>query len=133
MDERLEVSDTLQALTKELDDLVVRGLRAAGPQDLAALQAMQEELAKAGAAHVAGRLDALLVRVRGGDAGAPAALMGLMATLRVFERVLSLDTLSEVLVPPDPDPDDPDGHDEDQDDEDDEDDDSDEDDSDEDG
>lgn len=99
--ERLEVCDTLQALSKELDDLVVRGLRAAGPQDLAALQAMQEELARAGAAHVAGRLEVLLGRIRAGDAGGPAALMGLMATLRVFERVLTLDTLADGIEPPD--------------------------------
>ncbi|MEZ4240606.1 MAG: hypothetical protein R3F59_31530 [Myxococcota bacterium] len=106
LQERREVCDTLQALSRELDDLVIRGLRAAGPQDLAALAAMQEELARVGAAHVAERLERLLAGVRGGDPGAPAALMGLQATLRVFERVLSLDTVPEVLAVPEEVPDD---------------------------
>lgn len=92
-----EVADTLDALRTELDTLAVRGLRTAGPPDLARLSAMRDELARAGAAFLAGRLDDLLGRIRADDRGAARAMMQVQSALRVYERVLTLDTNADVL------------------------------------
>ncbi|MEQ1501783.1 MAG: hypothetical protein ABMB14_06110 [Myxococcota bacterium] len=97
IDDRREICDTIEALRKELDDLVVRGLRTAGPQDLAALDAMTAELRRVGASHLTDRLDRLLAAIRADDRGAAGALLGVQATLRVFERVLTLDTVAGLL------------------------------------
>lgn len=95
--ESLEIADTLEAVRRELEGLVVRGLRAAGPADTARLCAMRDELRRAGASHLAERLTELLDRARADDPAAPAALMRTLSSLRVFERVLTLDTLATAL------------------------------------
>jgi hypothetical protein len=92
-----EVADTLDALRAELDTLTVRGLRTAGPGDLARLSAMQAELERVGAAFLAGRLTELLTRVRADDRGAARTMMQVQSALRVFERVLTLETNADVL------------------------------------
>lgn len=107
-----QVSDTVDAVRRELEGLLVRGLRAVAPQDLARLAAMRDELGRVGASHLAGDLDRLLTLTRADDRGASAALLSALSTLRVFERVLTLDTVAGLLEAvaahpePDPDPDD---------------------------
>jgi hypothetical protein len=95
--ERREVAATLEALRAELDGLTVRGLRTAGPKDLAKLAAMHEELQRIGASFLARRLGALLEKTRADDRGAARAMMQVQSTLRVFERVLTLDTVAAEL------------------------------------
>jgi hypothetical protein len=92
-----EVAETLDSLRAELDTLTVRGLRSAGPADLARLSAMCDELSRVGAAFLAGRLAELLTRVRADDRGAARTMMQVQSALRVFERVLTLDTNADVL------------------------------------
>ncbi|MBI3821301.1 MAG: hypothetical protein HY289_01330, partial [Planctomycetes bacterium] len=56
MDEIAELRDALNRLHAAMDDLAVRGLRAAGPKDLAKLTALRDEFHTAGAGHIAERL-----------------------------------------------------------------------------
>ena len=73
MDEIAELRDALDRLHSATDDLVVRGLRAAGPQDLARLTSLRDEFRTAGAEHLAGRLATLVDAVRADDRSAAPA------------------------------------------------------------
>jgi hypothetical protein len=98
IDARYEIGDTLLALRKELDELVVRGVRTASPRDLAALEGMHDELERVGARFLAGRIETLLARTRADAPDAAHALLQLLSTLQVFERVLTLDTVALLLA-----------------------------------
>lgn len=86
-----EVTEALFALQQTLDELVVRGLQATGPDDLAKLTALGEEFGRAGAVFVADQVATLVRHVRGAEKGAARALLRTQTVLRVFERVLSID------------------------------------------
>lgn len=92
-----EITDTLTRLQAEIEDLAVGGLRAAGPERLGMLEATREDLHRVGALHLAGRLEALAAAIRDDDRGAAPALMRTHASLRVFERLLSLETAAAGL------------------------------------
>jgi hypothetical protein len=103
--ELAEITYTLGRLQAELEDLAVGGLRAAGPDRLPVLRAVQEDLARAGASHLAGRLQVLVDALRADQREAAAALVLTQASLRVFERVLTLETTAarlQSLVPAEP-------------------------------
>ncbi len=95
---RADACSTLETLEGALEDLVVRGLSACGPDDVRVLGAAAAALDDAGAAHVAGKIQALLLKQQGGDKGAARALMELMVSLRVFERVLTVEGIADVLA-----------------------------------
>ncbi|OWK43737.1 hypothetical protein [Fimbriiglobus ruber] len=97
MDEIAELRDALDRLHAALDDLAVRGLRSAGPQDLAKLTALRGEFRAAGAGHIAGRLDTTLDAVRADDRGAAAALLRTMTAARLFDRMLTLEVAAGML------------------------------------
>lgn len=86
-----EVTEALFALQAALDELVVRGLQATGPDDVARLTAIGEEFGRAGAAFVADQVATLIRHINGADKGAARALLRAQTVLRVFERVLSID------------------------------------------
>ena len=92
-----EITYTLGRLQAEIEDLAVGGLRAAGPERLPALEATREDLARVGALHLAGRLSDLTSAIRADDRSAAAALMRTQASLRVFERLLTLETTAARL------------------------------------
>ena len=92
-----EVTATLFALHHAYEDLIVRGLRSCGPDDLRHLEAIGDELARAGAGYVAGAIAEVVHRVREAAPGAPRALLRAQTATRVFERVLSLDAAAEVF------------------------------------
>lgn len=85
-----EVVQTIERLAGAFEDLSVRGLRAAAPKDVAGLRGMREEFERIGAAHLAGRIAALIEAIDKDDRGAASALMRAQASLRVFERLLTL-------------------------------------------
>jgi hypothetical protein len=91
-----EVVQTVERLESELVDLGIRGLRAVGPQHLASLEALRDEFARIGADHLAGRIAALVQAIRADDRNA-ASLLRAQASLRVFERVLTLQTVGQML------------------------------------
>jgi hypothetical protein len=99
MAETAEIGQTLERLQGAFEDMTVRGLRSAGPEHLATLAAVREELERIGAGHLAGRLAAVLDAIRSHDRAAAAALLRAQASLRVFERILTLETAAELLRP----------------------------------
>ncbi len=97
MPETAEIVQTIERLQNAFEDLAVRGLRAAAPGQLTALEAMQSELERMGAGHLAGRIGTLVSAVRNDDRGAAASLLRAQASLRVFERVLTLEVAAGLL------------------------------------
>jgi len=90
MSELLEVSETLERLNIELQGLMIRGLRVCGPEQLNALQAIHDHLVSVGAQHLAERLQKLIAAIQADAQHAAAELLETQATMRVFERVLTL-------------------------------------------
>ena len=97
MDEIAELRDALDRLHAALDDLVVRGLRVAGPQDLAKLVALRDEFRAAGAGQLAERLDTAIEAVRADDRGAAAAVLRAMTATRLFDRMLTLEVAAAMM------------------------------------
>jgi hypothetical protein len=93
-----EVLQTLDRLHAALADLVVRGLRSAGPAQLAPLEALREEFGRIGAEHLAGRLGDLFDAVRNDDRGAAAALLRAQTSSRLFERLLTVEHAQGLLA-----------------------------------
>jgi len=98
VDQIAELRDGLDRLHAALDDLVVRGVRAAGARDLSRLSALRDEFRAAGAEHLAGRLSALVDAVASGDRGAAAALMRASTSLRLLDRMLTLEVATQALA-----------------------------------
>ena len=97
MDEIAELRDALDRLHSALDDLTVRGVRAAGPQDLNRLSALRDEFRGAGAGHIADRLESAIEAVRADDRGSAAALLRAMTSARLFDRMLTLNVVEQWL------------------------------------
>ena len=95
--EHAEVTATLLELQKCFEDLVVRGVKSAGADDVKRLQALGEEFGRAGAPYVARVVEELVHCAREGDDGAARALLRAQTASRVFERVLSLDAAVEAF------------------------------------
>ncbi len=96
-----EIADEIALVTERLrdllDDLVVRGLRTAGDDELRRLDAAREELDRFGAGHLAGRLDDLAAAVRAGGAGG-GDLLRAQTSLRLFESLLTREVAAELLA-----------------------------------
>jgi hypothetical protein len=97
-----ELRDALDRLHGAMDDLVVRGVRAAGPKDVAKLTALRDEFRTAGAEHLAEKLTTLITAVESGDRGAAGALMRAVTTFRLFDRMLTLEVAKAALTEPPP-------------------------------
>ena len=97
MDEIAELRDALDRLNTAMDDLAMRGLRVAGPQDLAKLGALRDEFRTAGATYIAERLDAIIESVRSDDRCAAATLLRTMTAARLFDRMLTLEVAASML------------------------------------
>ncbi|MEX0715008.1 MAG: hypothetical protein WD066_00395 [Planctomycetaceae bacterium] len=93
-----EIADTLERLRAELEGLAVRGVRAAGPADLALLRAARDEFERIGAEHLAGRIARVVDAAAANDPAAAAALLDALVTLRLFDRVLTLDVAAQSLA-----------------------------------
>jgi hypothetical protein len=92
-----EITSTLARLQYEIEDLAVGGLRAVGPERVRVLGATRDDLARVGAHHLATRLEALIRAIELDDREAAAALMRTQASLRVFERLLTLEATVATL------------------------------------
>jgi len=97
MNEIAELRDALDRLHAALDDLAVRGLRVAGPQDLAKLAALRDEFATAGAAHLSQRLSAIIEAVQSDDRDSAAVLLRAMTAARLLDRMLTLEVAAGML------------------------------------
>jgi hypothetical protein len=92
-----EIMQTISRLRGAFEDLAVRGLRSAGPQDLAVLRAVHQEFERIGAGHLAGHIAEVLRAIEADDRGAARALLRAQANLRVFERILTLQVAETAL------------------------------------
>jgi hypothetical protein len=92
-----EVVQTVERLQQSFEDLSVRGLRSCGVDQLQVLTALHEELDRIGAAHLAGRLEDLIEKIRSDDRDSARALMRAQASLRVFERLLTLEQVESEM------------------------------------
>src|SRR5207247_824756 len=97
MTEADEIMQTVEHLQQVLENLIVRGLRSTGSQERATLQALREEFDRIGAHHLAGRIGTLYDALQADDRSAAAALLKTQASLRVFERVLTLEVAQSAL------------------------------------
>lgn len=100
MDEIAELRDALDRLHAMMDDLVVRGVRAAGTQEVTRLVALRDEFRTAGAEHLAEKLSTLVDAVQSGDRSAAIALMRAVTTFRLFDRMLTLEVAQASLRAP---------------------------------
>jgi hypothetical protein len=100
VDEIAELRDALDRLHAAMDDLVVRGVRSAGAQEVARLTALRDEFRAAGAEHLAEKLGTLVEAVQSGDRSAAGALMRAVTTFRLFDRMLTLEVAQSLLTPP---------------------------------
>jgi hypothetical protein len=92
-----EIAQTIERLQGAFEDLAVRGLRSAGPRDLATLRAVREEFERIGADHLAGRIAEVIRAIEAHDRSAARALLQAQASLRVFERILTLEIAAAAL------------------------------------
>lgn len=95
-----QLDEVVQALTRSrklLDDLVVRGVRTAGPSELSKLDALREELARVGAQHLSGRLELLGEGIRDDASDVAARLLRAQASLYLFDRVLTVRVAEQQL------------------------------------
>jgi hypothetical protein len=97
-EERAEIVGSVATLQGQLEALVVRGVRAAGGDDLKQLAALHEDLDRIGAAYLGSRIGELIAHARTGDGKAAAALCGAQTALRVFDRVLTIHAARELLA-----------------------------------
>ena len=93
-----EVLFTLKRLRHEFEDLAVGGLRAAGPERIRSLEAMAEEFGRIGAGHIQSRLERLTTAIRTADRNAAEHLMRAQSSVRVFERILTLETAAVAMA-----------------------------------
>lgn len=80
----------VERLSALLDALAVRGLRAAGSEERARLSSLRDALAQIGAEHLRDGLAQLLDDLDAGRREAARTLLRTRASVRVFERLLSL-------------------------------------------
>jgi hypothetical protein len=92
-----EITHTIERLRGQLEALAVRGIRAAGPDDVALLKAAGEEFERIGAEHLAERIGDVVRGIEQNDRHAAAALLRAQTSLRLFDRVLTLDVAAGVL------------------------------------
>src|SRR5262249_51155244 len=92
-----EIAQTIYRLQSAFRDLALRGLRSAGPPGLAPLRPVREECERLGADYVAGRIAEVGRAIEAHDRSAARALVQAQASLRVFERILTLEIAAGVL------------------------------------
>jgi len=92
-----EIAGTIEQLRNELESLTVRGIRATGPEHLALLRAAAEEFERIGAEHMSGRISQVVAGLESADAAAATSLLNALTSLRLFDRVLTLDVAAGAL------------------------------------
>lgn len=93
-----EIVQTVERLDREFTDLVLQGLRAVGAKHLASLESLRQEIERIGAAHLAERIATLVAAIRNDDRSAASALLRAQTSLRVFERLLTVQTVRAGLA-----------------------------------
>ena len=97
MSEVLEIQQIVEHLQGVLENLITRGLRAAGLAERNALATLGDELTRVGAGHLAERVVDLREALEKDDADGPNRLFKAQASLRLFERILTLEVARGAL------------------------------------
>jgi len=92
-----EIVQTIERLNGQFEDLVVRGVRSSGSEHLTVLEAMRTEFERIGAGHLASRVADLVSAIQRDDRGAAQALLRAQTSLRLFERLLTLEVAQNTL------------------------------------
>jgi hypothetical protein len=98
MSEALEIQQVVDQVQGLLENLVTRGLRAAGQAERNTLATLGDELARAGAGHLAERLSALQEAIASESREGPECFFKAQASLRLFGRVLTLEIARALLT-----------------------------------
>lgn len=85
-----ELRISVERLRTLLENLVVRGLRACGPDELSQLLSHAEHLEQAGAGHLAAVLNALREQIENDSRGSAQKLLEAQTNVRLLERLLTL-------------------------------------------
>lgn len=89
-DELEELRIYLERIRTLLENLVVRGLRACGPDELAQLDSFAEHLEQTGAGYLATLLNGLRTSIEGDDRTSAQKLIEAQTNVRLLERLLTL-------------------------------------------
>jgi len=92
-----EVIQTIEHLQRTFEDLALRGLRASGANEITTLTNIKEECERIGAYHLAERVGAIIDAIKTNSRSGADALMRAQSSLRVFERILTLETAQQLL------------------------------------
>ncbi len=92
-----EVAYTLEHLRTVLENLVVKGLGSASVEQVSSLTSIREECERIGAYYLSESVANVVEGIQSGSNTAAGALMKAQATLRVFERILTLENASGYL------------------------------------
>jgi hypothetical protein len=85
-----ELRISLERIRTLLENLVVRGLRACGPDELDQLGAFSEHLEQTGAGHLASLLAELRAQIERDDRTSAEKLLQAQTNVRLLERLLTL-------------------------------------------
>jgi len=85
-----ELRVTLERIRALLDNLVVRGLRACGPDELTQLRSYAEHLEQSGAGHLATLLTNLHSQIERDERTSARTLLETQTNVRLVERLLTL-------------------------------------------
>jgi hypothetical protein len=89
-DELEELRVGLERIRTLLDNLVVRGLRACGPDELSQIGSFAEHLEQTGAGHLASLLSDLRSQIERDDRTSARTLLETLTNVRLLERLLTL-------------------------------------------
>jgi hypothetical protein len=89
-DELEELRVVLDRIRTLLETLVVRGLRACGPDELAQLASFSEHLAEIGAGHLSALLSDLRGQIERDERSVAKKLLETQTSVRLLERLLTL-------------------------------------------
>src|ERR1043165_6777098 len=92
MSDQKEILQTIESLQTLFEELAVRGLRSIGTEQISTMSMLQEEMERIGATHLAGRIGTVLSCIKNDDRKSAPALMRAQASLRVFERLVTLES-----------------------------------------
>lgn len=92
-----EIASTLEHLRSVFEQLVMRGLGSASPDQINTLRSIREECEKIGAYYLAKSVGTVLDGIHSDPRAGAKALMSAQAALRVFDRILTLETAKSSL------------------------------------
>lgn len=98
MIDTIEIVQTIEHLQRTFEDLMLRGLKAAGPGEINTLTNIREECERIGAYHLASRVGAVVDALHSNSRSGAQALMKAQTSLGMFDRILTLEAARSALA-----------------------------------